>query len=1014
MEESTAPLAKEQQDEKTTVVATENTLFRLFEPDEVIPESYLKEDIKKEFGLDIDHLTDESKRKWIFLRADLWGYTEAPDDASSPLAFTINGMQAYVDETSKNTDLSPYTKEKLVKIQRLINHIKAEPLCPIDRPVKIRKTFIPEITDAPILDAKELAEVESILKNIPFPKQEQIAKESPQQELFREFNPVKKELSVTNTNGSTPSPIPAAPERSKPKLVKKENNTVKEAVKPSQSINKPASKKGNKITLYDASEDDDTDTYEYNEALLKEVEENMQNNWETKGFIPTSSPTDYLYYTCKKGIMYYHTFGGAKVIREEPRESDYATVERLKLTYLNRFAMVIPLYSKDPNAILRSGVYEAYFAEGEKMGDNFDRMPYGIINKSYTGIGATTLELRAKRNSIIVVPTRILAATKHTLPEFKDKTLYVGSSLEFNDTTTGTPIKVSAPQDTKIKKYLENKNIPYKKFLVVADSLDRVLQCIGTPQVYTDYFLMVDEADILQSDSTFRDSLPAVIDHYLDFKKKNRCLVSATIEHFSHPRLQQEPQVRIKYPSPPRRNIEMIYTSEINAALCDKIEKLHAQNPHKKILIAYNSIRDILDIINNLDEQIRHQCTVLCSKTTENRDRIGPDYFEELSGDKLPSQIVFISCAYFVGIDINEDFHLICVSTPHRPYTLLSPNKLTQIAGRCRSPHKLLSDTIIYHSLENEERAEGGIYNFRNYQKQLQYKADKVVELYKTADIIAGEDEALTELFDNVKSAIQSAAGEKTRSGILPLTRTTIHCKQEPHYFNIDALAEQRHLMFNLYQNQDQLPTSLQKLGHTVHVDIIPTVKPDYEDFENDYTPSEAYLAGIEKLCDIIRESPVNNDDDRKNIQTRGREYPTFTKQYLELCPYVPLENLLEQLTKFAGKRDQRAYNNYYQSVMFWCLPEKHNFKKLILSNFEVDQCYSSAEIQEQLNVIFRPHYQFVSKKAAVSFLKNCVKTSPDRHKGHKIKGYYPTCQKIEPLKQLPVADNNLVKIFRL
>ena len=65
----------------------------------------------------------------------------------------------------------------------------------------------------------------------------------------------------------------------------------------------------------------------------------------------------------------------------------------------------------------------------------------------------------------------------------------------------------------------------------------------------------------------------------------------------------------------------------------------------------------------------------------------------------------------------------------------------------------------------------------------------------------------------SASSGYLSAAGEKTRSGILPLTRTTIHCKQEPHYFNIDALAEQRHLMFNLYQNQDQLPTSLQNWG---------------------------------------------------------------------------------------------------------------------------------------------------------------------------------------------------------
>lgn len=42
----------------------------------------------------------------------------------------------------------------------------------------------------------------------------------------------------------------------------------------------------------------------------------------------------------------------------------------------------------------------------------FDRMPYGLIKKNRTGIGATTLELKADRNSIIVVPTKALASSK--------------------------------------------------------------------------------------------------------------------------------------------------------------------------------------------------------------------------------------------------------------------------------------------------------------------------------------------------------------------------------------------------------------------------------------------------------------------------------------------------------------------------------------------------------------------------------------------------------------------------
>ncbi len=941
--------------------------LRFFEADEIIPEPYFREVILKEFGIDIANLNRETKQQWMYLRSNLQYYTDIPDDDDAPFVFTINGMQTYVDQKEKNNNISQREQIKLEKIKRIIQHFKTIPLCPLDRPVEIRKTYIPEPTIVASLTTEEMEDIAASIKL--WPSIEQNSAYKPQQQP---------------TPSVRPSPKPSVQTQDKP---------IRNNVGIPKSIdkeNKPSQTPENKTAENTAPKPAETHKINHRSSF-------------------TSSPQDYLYYTCQNGVILYHTFGGAKIIREEPIESDYAFSKRLKVRYLNRFSKITELYKKDPNAVLEKGIYEASFAQNEKMGDNFDRMPYGIIHKSYTGIGATTLELRAKRNSIIVVPTRILAATKHFIPEFKHTTLYVGSSLEFHD-AAGNPQIVPSPTKQQIQEYLENKSIEHKKFLVVADSLERLIRIIGTPQVYEKYFLMVDEADILQSDSTYRDSLPAVVDYYLKFTPTNRCLVSATIEYFSHPQLQKEPKVRIRYPNPPHRNIEMLYTSGINAALCDKIEKLHAQHPNEKILIAYNSIQDILDTIQNLNEQIRPQCSILCSKTTENRDRIGTDYFEELSGDKLPSQIVFMTCAYFVGIDINEDFHLISVSNPRKPYTLLSPNKLNQIAGRCRSPHKLLSDTIIYYSLEKNQDY---IYNIRRYQQQLQHKADKIVELYNAANYIAGEDKTLIELFDSVKSAIQHVAGEKTFSGILPLTRTTIEAQPEPHYFNIDALTEQKNLIFNLYWNRNQLPTYLTRNKHVVQ-NILPDQKESYKEYNEDNTRSEIYLAGIDKLCDILRATPINTNKDKITIRTQGREYPTFINQYLELYAYVPLENLLEHLKAFASKRDQREYNNYYRSIMFWCLPEQHKFKKLIFSTFETGKTYTPSEIQRQLNIIFRPYYTFASPKAAVGFLKNCVQTSQDRHDGYKITGYYPTCKDMEPLQFLPVTENNLMKIFKL
>ena len=61
------------------------------------------------------------------------------------------------------------------------------------------------------------------------------------------------------------------------------------------------------------------------------------------------------------------------------------------------------------------------------LSDTITELPHGIINKTETGIGATTLELNSKRNSIIVEPLKVTASAKAK----KHKALYVGSPIGF-------------------------------------------------------------------------------------------------------------------------------------------------------------------------------------------------------------------------------------------------------------------------------------------------------------------------------------------------------------------------------------------------------------------------------------------------------------------------------------------------------------------------------------------------------------------------------------------------------
>lgn len=325
-----------------------------------------------------------------------------------------------------------------------------------------------------------------------------------------------------------------------------------------------------------------------------------------------------------------------------------------------------------------------------KLGDIFETTPYGLIDKTYTGIGATTLELNCPRNSIIVVPTKSLAYNKYLSGLDKEtmvaKYCYVGSAI--GDLSNTTPQQIQA--------YLNNADIAHKKFLVVTDSLPKVIKTIGS-SVYNNYFLMLDEIDIYQSDSTFRPALEDAIDYYFRFERTQRCMVSATMQEFSHPQIQEEPHTTILYQKPTadpeilkmlkldgtlrsnQRTLHVIHTDNPHQTTVEKIIQLTKEHPDEKIVVAYNKVTAIRQIIALLPEGIRYQCGVLCSEASRQN---ASEYYQELTPDsKLPRQITFLTCAYFAGIDIAERFHLLSVSNVTKIYTMLSTARLTQIAG---------------------------------------------------------------------------------------------------------------------------------------------------------------------------------------------------------------------------------------------------------------------------------------------------------------------------------------------
>ena len=243
-------------------------------------------------------------------------------------------------------------------------------------------------------------------------------------------------------------------------------------------------------------------------------------------------------------------------------------------------------YIKEVNITIRNG---------DKIGHYNDLIFPGIINKCITGIGATTVELRAPRNSIIVVPAKSLAFTKYK--QFPDS-LYVGSTIEDC---------ITSPTDEEIVAYIERTDI-YKKVLVVADSLPRVLSQIRKER-YPDYFYMIDEIDTIQMDSYYRPKLEHVLDYYFEFPPENRAMVSATVKPLSYPGLERETVTTYCYETMPQKNCSLIYTDDPNLALKEQVEFLY-RTTRKKIVVAYNSPSRILRIIRALPSHVRKKIIV--------------------------------------------------------------------------------------------------------------------------------------------------------------------------------------------------------------------------------------------------------------------------------------------------------------------------------------------------------------------------------------------------------------------
>ena len=691
----------------------------------------------------------------------------------------------------------------------------------------------------------------------------------------------------------------------------------------------------------------------------------------------------------------YNTF--ADVIDwDDLTEKDYQTIQELKENGITITPdTVIEDLSGFPVGEAPNKVKGIFANKRHLLSNYLTKMPHGLVDKKITGIGATTLEINSKRNSIIVFPTKALAYGKHSK---HPNTLYVGSEIK------GEKEKVTNQQ---IEEYLAKGG--YKKLLVVADSLGRLLGIIG--KNYKDYFLMIDEVDVLQTDNNFRPQLENVIDYYFMFPSKNRCMVTATMKEFNNPLLKKECKFSITWTYNARRDVKLLHTNNIIQAVIEKV----ISHPTEKVFIAYNSILQIRNIIASLDEETRKECAILCSEASIKE---AGEYFAPKLGDNdtLPARINFATCCYFTGIDIEDSYHLITVSDVRRSHSMLTLDRMTQIHGRCRKVNGILSETIIYNTLGYVSVME----SMDSYAVTLLHKAKKVLKVIESADDIMQGDHTLTDLFAMVKEAIREKAQERIAGNeLINLTRKDVHGKDVPAYLNIDYIIERTEL-YSTYFMPETLKEVLSKQVkiisyNSLNYDVSPEqniIEKTNKDAQNKLTDSNIQDA-IKYIKTLSTTGQLNDNTLYSYTRYCRSKTKIFLERFIKLYRYVDLDSLLHQLWEIRTSNSV-VFKNLNNTVMYWALDEEHPFKVAIRRCFTLNRSYSANEIQDKLTPIVQYHLHKVLKpRKYVALLKSMYAT--DRTSGNKyiIRNENPRGFR-EHTCRIANKENNLLKLFML
>lgn len=348
--------------------------------------------------------------------------------------------------------------------------------------------------------------------------------------------------------------------------------------------------------------------------------------------------------------------------------------------------------------------------KGQYLSDALNEIPTDcILSKRRPGCGATTLELKTKRNSIIIVPN---------VPVIQSKITKFPNLLGVYEDVTVSDVVTYLKENTRYKIMTTPESFGKIKVACEKCSIN----------IYPEFFLLMDECHQLVKDVDYRSFIVLPMADF--FRFKNKAMVSATPLGFSDPRLRKFETLEVRADYDYQQNITVINTYNTTKAIGEYLES------HKNSTICFfvNSISQIYSIMKHFN--LLEDSTVYCAPKSVSKLREGYDFtnaYKEWSAETM-KKYNFFTGRFFSAFDLELDYKpdLLMISDPYiSPHTMLDVDTdCIQICGRFRKG--LNSVTHIYRV--NTKRCDSSKEQMEQYIHDLEIRYKTLLLHYNNAD----------------------------------------------------------------------------------------------------------------------------------------------------------------------------------------------------------------------------------------------------------------------------------------